>query len=945
MTFTLLIEVTTNISLLLTLLFIQNLILNKNSKKQRLNNILQGILIGFISIIIMNNSIYAHPEMIFDSRTILLCITGLYLGLIPTSIAAFIAGLYRFALGGSGMYVGIMSIVISAGIGLLVGLATKKKQLEPGWIFNFVFGFAVHAIVLLLFYLFLPKPDNLIISTDLALTYLLILPLATGLIGRMLSFQSEFSKSRQKLQENSNLFHTLFRKNHTIMFLIDPQTEQIKDANESAVEFYGWSYNELLTMTLSQINSASQAEIDTRIRTLQNEDQLVFKTQHNRADGSRREVEVYSNLIQIEGKELLYSLVHDITDRVSTEKKLQKSEYQLSRAELMAQLGHWELDLNAKSFSASLGAHEIYGVPDGDLDMSVIQDIPLKEYRPAMNKALAELISKDAPYDLEFDIIRPSDQKRSTIHSTAQYDKDTNTVFGVIHDITRFKQAEEEIRVERERLRVTLQSIGDGVITTDNNGRIQMMNQVAERLTGWSNSESFMKPLPEVFNIVNEYSRQPCPNPVELVLNTKGIIELANYTMLISKDGRELIIADSGAPIKDNKGEIIGTILVFRDTTEKQRTQDRIIRAEKLESLGVLAGGIAHDFNNLLAGIFGYMELAQLENTNEKVREYLDQSVKVYKRTVDLTKQLLTFSKGNILNRKIGNLSTVIQDAANFALSGSIVTCDIRIEDNLYLCSYDENQIGQVLDNLLINAKQAMPDGGTIKIKAKNLTLDLPKNLNLPKGHYVGISISDTGPGIPSDLIPRIFDPFFSTKQMGSGLGLATCFSILEKHDGAIDVYSNKNGTTFTFYIPAAQGFLEEDDPSLQNDIVAGGKILIMDDEPSIRVILGEYLKTIGFEVTEASDGQELLDILKTAHMQGIQYKAAILDLTIPGGMGGVAAVKEIRNRGYTFPVFATSGYSEDSVISDPEQYGFTGSLSKPFKMKDLSSLLSRYLK
>jgi PAS domain S-box-containing protein len=944
MTFTLLIDIATNISLLLALLFIQNLILNKDHEKRGLDNVLQGILIGFISIIVMNNSIYAHPELIFDSRTILLCTTGLYLGLVPTSIAALIAGLYRFLLGGSGIYVGIMSIVISAGIGLLVGLAIKKKQMEPGWIFNFIFGFAVHAVVLLLFYLFLPKPDNLLISKDLLLTYLLILPLATGLIGRMLSFQSEFSKSRQKLLENSHLFHTLFRKNHTIMFLIDPQTEQIKDANDSAVEFYGWSYNELLTMKLCQINASSQDEINTRIRTLQNEEQLIFKTQHNRADGSKREVEVYSNLIQIEGKNLLYSLVHDITDRVITEKKLLKSEYQLSRAELIARLGHWELDLNSKSFSASLGAHEIYGVPEGDMDMATIQDIPVKEDRPFMNKALSDLIAGNAPYDLEFDIIRPSDQNRSTIHSTAQYDKETNTVFGVIHDVTRFKRAQEEIDVERERLRVTLQSIGDGVITTDNNGRIQMMNQVAERLTGWSNSEAHMKPLPEVFKIVNEYSRQPCPNPVELVLTSKSIIELANHTMLITKDGRELIIADSGAPIKDNKGEIIGTILVFRDTTEKQRTQDRIIRAEKLESLGVLAGGIAHDFNNLLAGIFGYMELAQLENTNEKVREYLDQSVKVYKRTVDLTKQLLTFSKGNILNRKIGNLSSVIQDAANFALSGSIVTCDIWIEDNLYLCSYDENQIGQVMDNLLINAKQAMPDGGTIKIKAENLTLDSQKNLNLPKGHYVGVSIKDSGPGIPTDLIPRIFDPFFSTKQMGSGLGLATCFSILEKHDGAIDVYSNKNGTTFTFYIPAAQGFLEKSDPSIQNQLLAGGKILIMDDEPSIRMILGEYLRTIGFEVTEVSRGEELLETLKTADKQGDQYKAAILDLTIPGGMGGVATVKEIKKNGYTFPVFATSGYSEDSVISDPERYGFTDSLSKPFKMKELSQLLSQYL-
>ena len=944
MTFSLLINVAINVSLLLSLLFFQNLLLYRNGHSVKFSRTLQGIIIGMISIILMENSIYTHPGMIFDLRTVLLCVSGLYMGWVPTSIALLIASAYRIALGGTGVYVGVLSILVSALLGLLAGWTSKKNRMEPGWLFNFSAGFVTHAAILLLFLLFLPRPDNQVIAGNLALTYLLFLPLATGLIGRLFSYQKKFRNSQKELLEKKDIYQTLFQNNHTIMILVDPETGLINDANASAVKFYGWPYNTLTSMNINQINTSSQKEILIKFEVLLKNREINFTAQHRRADGSVRDVEVFSNSIQLEGKVQLYSIIHDITDRISTEKNLIKSQYQLSRAELIARLGHWELDLNNGLFRASRGACEIYGIHEDSINKIAIQAIPLKEYRPILDKAMADLVNSGTPYDISFEIQRPSDQEIRSIHSAAQYDRDSNLVFGVIHDITELKKSEEKIRQEREFLKVTLHSIGDGVITTDKDGRVQLMNQVAEQMTGWSNSDAHMKLLPEVFQIVDEYSHQACPNPVDMVLKTKGIIELANHTMLITKDGRELIIADSGAPIVNNQGEIIGTVLVFRDTTEKQIIQDRIIRAEKLESLGVLAGGIAHDFNNLLAGIFGYLELAQLENTNEKVREYLDQSAKVYNRTVDLTKQLLTFSKGNILERRTDCISGLIKETANFALSGSAVSSSISIEEDLYLCSFDINQIGQVLDNLLINAKQAMPGGGTIEITAGNVFLDSPNIMNLPKGNYVSVSIRDTGEGIPADIIPRIFDPFFSTKQMGSGLGLATCYSILEKHDGSINVRSNSEGSDFTFYLPAIQGQIEKTEDTDSINPSTGGKILIMDDESSIRVILREYLKSIGFEVKETADGKELLKVLEEDTAQGIHYSAAILDLTIPGGMGGVDTIVEIQKKGFTFPVFATSGYSEDSVISDPEKYGFSDSLSKPYKMKDLANLLSRFL-
>lgn len=514
-----------------------------------------------------------------------------------------------------------------------------------------------------------------------------------------------------------------------------------------------------------------------------------------------------------------------------------------------------------------------------------------------------------------------------------------------IRDITDRKRASNDIAAEKERLAVTLRSIGDGVITTDKQGNIDIMNKIAEELCGWSQNEAHGKPLISVFNIINENTRQPHENPVETVLATGEIIELANHTVIISKDGSERIISDSAAPIKDKNNKIIGVVLVFRDITEKQKLLETSQRNQKLESLGVLAGGIAHDFNNLLGGIFGCIDIARLESKDEKVSEYLSRAINTMDRARGLTQQLLTFAKGGAPVQKTTLLFPIIQETAQFALSGSNISCRYDIAKNLWPCIIDKNQICQVIDNIIINAQQAMPAGGTVEMSARNISLGDKEHQMLQKGNYVKISINDQGVGISKKMLSRIFDPFFTTKPKGHGLGLATCYSIINRHGGAIDVESVLDeGSTFHLYLPASP------EPAIL-DAATGvkhngsGRILIMDDEEIIRMYAEKSLTTLGYSVVCTKDGKETLNFFIEETNAGRPFVAIILDITIPGGMGGKETIVEIRKLNTEIPVFVVSGYSEDPVMAEPANYGFTDSLCKPFTIAELSEMLNKNMK
>lgn len=504
-----------------------------------------------------------------------------------------------------------------------------------------------------------------------------------------------------------------------------------------------------------------------------------------------------------------------------------------------------------------------------------------------------------------------------------------------------------ELAAEREQLAVTLRSIGDGVITTDVKGHIVLMNSVAETLTGWLQEEAVGQPLHEIFHVINETTREPFQNPVERLLSSGEIVGPAEHKALISRDGTQRSIADSGAPIRDKDSRILGMVLVFRDVTEKNKMEEEILKARKLEAVGVLAGGIAHDFNNILAAILGNINLTlTIVSPKEEIHELLSSAEKACLRARDLTRQLLTFSKGGEPVKTVTQITEVIKDSAEFVLRGTSVRCNYHFAEDLWAAEIDPVQISQVIQNIVLNAGHAMPGGGVVDIECTNISRDQSHGLSIHAGEYICIAIKDRGIGIPAAMLGNIFDPYFTTKQEGSGLGLAITHSIIRKHNGHISVESKQGaGSSFLIYLPALKErqLLEKEKPK---DIKAGGKakVMVMDDEQMIRELSEKMLSRNGYEVVLAKDGEQAVSLYKEAMVSTGPIDVIIMDLTIPGGMGGKETVQEILKINPAAKVIVSSGYSNDPILANCREYGFSAAIVKPFQIKEITGVISKVL-
>jgi PAS domain S-box-containing protein len=517
---------------------------------------------------------------------------------------------------------------------------------------------------------------------------------------------------------------------------------------------------------------------------------------------------------------------------------------------------------------------------------------------------------------------------------------------GIVMDITERRHAAEELAMEKERLAVTLRSIGDGVITTDMEGRVILLNKVAEELTGWKQEEARGKAFDEVFRIIDERTRQLRSSPVAHVLKNGSGSEIAHNTLLVARGGRERLIADSVAPIRDRESRLVGVVLVFRDITEEKRIEQELFNVHRLESIGVLAGGIAHDFNNLLTAILGNISLSKmLVPEGDRMFRNLDEAEKASLRAKGLTQQLLTFSRGGAPVRRTLSLAALIRESAAFTLSGARSTCRFSLPEDLWPVEADDGQISQVINNLVLNADQAMPGGGEIEISCVNVVIDAKSPLPLPAGAHVRIAVSDRGQGIPQDAITRIFDPYFTTKRNGTGLGLATVHSIIRSHDGHIAATSRQGGgSTFTIHLPALVDVEVLAAPEETAVDLGRGTVLVMDDEESIREIAGEMLSYLGYAAAFARDGAEAVELYRRAREGGQPFNVVLMDLTIPGGMGGKEAIVRLRQMDESVLAVVSSGYSTDPIMADYHAYGFSGVITKPYRVGELKSVLDQLL-
>ncbi len=519
--------------------------------------------------------------------------------------------------------------------------------------------------------------------------------------------------------------------------------------------------------------------------------------------------------------------------------------------------------------------------------------------------------------------------------------------------VTELSRAETALAEELERQAVTLRSIAEGIIAADTRGKINLFNPMAASLTGCPERQALGKSLGDIFRLVDSSGDHITRDPFRQVLETGETVTLHDEeTLLEDLQGRRRPISASAAPVHDKENRIIGMVVTFRDMTKAQQLEEEILKARKLESVGLLAGGIAHDFNNILAGILGNSELARLAAADQKdPTAYLDTIEEASRGAQTLTDQLLTFAKGGAPIRKQTNISELLTSNIAFSLTGSHVQPRLNIADNLWEAKVDPGQMAQVICNLVINAKQAMAQAGTLDITASNVDNGHDHDTRLQSGPCIKIDFLDTGTGIRPEDLAKVFDPYFTTKEKGSGLGLATAYSIITKHQGIILVESAwGKGTKFTLYLPA------ETEPgphpprnsqpavALASPQQSRGKILIMDDEEIIRNMVRAMLTRQGYDVVQAVDGNDAVDQYRQAMESGRPIDAVIMDLTIPGGMGGREAIGELRKIDPRVRAIVSSGYYKDAVMSDFQNFGFQACLSKPYAMRELTDVLHRVL-
>jgi signal transduction histidine kinase/ActR/RegA family two-component response regulator len=506
----------------------------------------------------------------------------------------------------------------------------------------------------------------------------------------------------------------------------------------------------------------------------------------------------------------------------------------------------------------------------------------------------------------------------------------------------------EELQKARDEMEAGLEKFTDlydfapvGFLTLDREGTIREANLTSANLLGIERARLVNRRL----GVCVSAADLPAFNAfLTRVFESKA---RQSCEMTLPKEGKPPVTVRIEAAVAASGQECRA---VLDDITEHKRADEDRLILNTLESTGILAAGIAHDFNNLLTMILLNLELAQtLIPPGEELAHHLEQAKQAGLMATGLTQQLVTFAAGGAPVRKLTRLVELIEASVLLAASGSRLRCDFSLAEDLWPAEVDAIQIGQVIRNLVLNAREAKPTGGAISVRAENVVLGPSENPSLPPGDYVRVSVTDWGGGIPKEVLPKIFDPYFSTKQRGTqkgmGLGLSICHTVIQKHGGAIAVESEPGvGATFRLHLPASRRLLPKEKASVPAGVLGKRKILVMDDEEVVRKLVRRLLQQMGHEVEMAEDGQSAVAAYERAKDQGHPFDAVILDLTIRDGVGGQETIRELLKIDPAVKAIVVGGYSNDPALLEPERYGFKGVLRKPFDRHSLRTVLARVL-
>jgi PAS domain S-box-containing protein len=759
------------------------------------------------------------------------------------------------------------------------------------------------------------------------------------------------------LQESEKKYRVLVETAKSIILTCDREG-RITFLNDYAEQFFGFARGELLGRnvvgTIVPAVESSGRDLEQLMKEIWlNPDAFKDNENENITRDGRRVWVRWANRAILDEKGVtsaILSVGHDSTERKQAEEALRESEAQFMELFSNAADAIFIADMETGMIvDANEAASRLMVLPH-DRIVGIHHSRLHPQRTDAFSKETFEEHKKEAEQrkptrPVEHTVLR-SDGVEVPIEVLAAMVtiRGKKCLMGTFRDITQRKKAEDKVRESEAFIRKILNTVDEGFIVIDRDYRILTANNAYCSQVGEPCEAVIGKHCYEI----SHKTARPCYEEGEECAVRQVFATGTPHTALHRHPdarGALLYVETKAFPIKDSTGAVTSVIETVNNITEKYLLEEERLKTQKLEAIGTLAGGIAHDFNNLLQGVFGYISMAKLSlDRAERSFQMLSQAEQALHMSVNLATQLLTFSKGGKPLKEKISLPSVIENSVRFALSGSNVDYRIRIEPDLWMVEADEGQIGQVIQNIVLNADQAMPMGGTIAITARTVRApqrELPALLT--EGPYVEISVSDTGSGIPEQYLPRLFDPYFTTKEKGSGLGLTTSYSIVRNHGGMIHVKTVLGkGSTFFVYLPAVRPEeVKSETPPVMTKTARKGRILVMDDEEVVRNIVGIMIGELGHEAELAAHGEEAVAKYREALSSGKRFDVVILDLTIRGGLGGRETIERLLAIDPAVTAVVSSGYSDDAVVSDHKTYGFKAYLAKPYRFEDLRDALN----